>query len=318
MFFRLLFAVFSLLMAVMPEQVLSQDNKINRRILLSSTSKYTPGSWLLRDSLIRDTSACRIYYQCRFVMDTLRPEKNATVMVCDIGPNYLSYFSLAMRFRNTVFTKVQEEADRKGRHLGINIQYPYTEQERALEKFAGDVGSINSEIWIDCRHRTLTERASDYANENMAYAYEEPLPVLDWEISEERRQIGSYDCIKAVCRFRGRDWTAWFTPEIPLFYGPWKLGGLPGLILQAEDSQKHYTWECCGLDQTARPMAYHIIPTRHVTRKQFNAWMLRFHHFPYEVIDGGMGRTLIQTYSAQGLRDLDDSWTIPYNPIERE
>lgn len=46
------------------------------------------------------------------------------------------------------------------------------------------------------------------------------------------KKIGGYICTKAIARFRGRNYIAWFTPQIPLPYGPWKLIGLPGLILK--------------------------------------------------------------------------------------
>ena len=36
--------------------------------------------------------------------------------------------------------------------------------------------------------------------------------------------------------FSGREWNVWFTEEIPVSLGPWKLNGLPGIILQAECS----------------------------------------------------------------------------------
>ena len=41
------------------------------------------------------------------------------------------------------------------------------------------------------------------------------------------------ECHKATTKFRGRVWEVWFTEEIPISLGPWKLGGLPGLILKA-------------------------------------------------------------------------------------
>ena len=40
--------------------------------------------------------------------------------------------------------------------------------------------------------------------------------------------MASFDCQKAECDFRGRRWEAWFTTEIPVGEGPWKLRGLPG------------------------------------------------------------------------------------------
>ncbi|RMD74282.1 MAG: GLPGLI family protein, partial [Bacteroidetes bacterium] len=50
------------------------------------------------------------------------------------------------------------------------------------------------------------------------------------------RTIGPYRCQMATAHFRGRDWTAWFTRAIPVPLGPWKLIGLPGLVIEAHDA----------------------------------------------------------------------------------
>lgn len=67
----------------------------------------------------------------------------------------------------------------------------------------------------------------------------EKTPEINWQITDSTKKVGNYTARKATTYFRGRDYTAWFTPEIPVPYGPWKLHGLPGLILQAYDQSSN-------------------------------------------------------------------------------
>ncbi len=59
--------------------------------------------------------------------------------------------------------------------------------------------------------------------------------------------IVGYKCKKAICNFRGRKWTAWYTLDIPISEGPWKLDGLPGMIFKAIDSLNQFSFECIGV-----------------------------------------------------------------------
>jgi hypothetical protein len=66
----------------------------------------------------------------------------------------------------------------------------------------------------------------------------EKLPDFGWQITQEKKKIEGYECFKAISKpFRGRTYIAWFCPEIPIPDGPWKLCGLPGLILEAQDEK---------------------------------------------------------------------------------
>lgn len=64
--------------------------------------------------------------------------------------------------------------------------------------------------------------------------YEE-LPKIDWKLTTEEKKIGNIACKKATAFFRGRNYIVWYTEAIPVTVGPWKLNGLPGLILEATD-----------------------------------------------------------------------------------
>jgi GLPGLI family protein len=64
--------------------------------------------------------------------------------------------------------------------------------------------------------------------------------IISWELFPETKNINSFKCQKARGNFRGRTYTVWFTNDIPVSMGPWKLNGLPGLILEATDSLNQF------------------------------------------------------------------------------
>lgn len=47
---------------------------------------------------------------------------------------------------------------------------------------------------------------------------------------------------KATCYFRGRNYTAWYSLDFPVKYGPWKFNGLLGLIFEVYDETRRYNW----------------------------------------------------------------------------
>lgn len=79
------------------------------------------------------------------------------------------------------------------------------------------------------------------------YTYTEDWQKPEWNLCDSTENILGYDCMMAECSFRGRRWIAFFAPEIPLSEGPWKLCGLPGLILKAYDSKSDYIFTATSM-----------------------------------------------------------------------
>ncbi|MGC3977434.1 MAG: GLPGLI family protein [Paludibacteraceae bacterium] len=92
---------------------------------------------------------------------------------------------------------------------------------------------------------TVSYRLTKYT-----YRYKDNYPIeFKWQLGRERKQILSYNCQKATCTFRGRNYTGMVSPEIPIKEGPYKFGGLPGLILQISDDKNHYVFTCTGIQK---------------------------------------------------------------------
>lgn len=65
--------------------------------------------------------------------------------------------------------------------------------------------------------------------------YKEKIVDAKWELKSGTKTLLGYKCKMAEAVFLGRKWQVWYTEDIPVNTGPWKLGGLPGLILEARD-----------------------------------------------------------------------------------
>lgn len=86
--------------------------------------------------------------------------------------------------------------------------------------------------------------------------YEEELSLFNWVIGPASKTINGFQAQKAVTNFAGREYTAWFTPEIPISDGPYKFNGLPGLILEVRDSQDHYVFQLESFEELSDPVDY--------------------------------------------------------------
>lgn len=62
------------------------------------------------------------------------------------------------------------------------------------------------------------------------------LNQLGWVLGEETKKILGYECQEAKLHYKGRDYVAFFTTDIPISDGPWRFYGLPGIILHIESN----------------------------------------------------------------------------------
>lgn len=108
------------------------------------------------------------------------------------------------------------------------------------------------------------------------YVYEDDLNPQDWNIEDSTKTVLGHECQKATCNFRGRQWTAWFATDVPISDGPWKFGGLPGLVMEVYDKGRQQYFCINGLQKVDNePIEFGILDKKckkpqKITRKEFN------------------------------------------------
>ena len=166
----------------------------------------------------------------------------------------ISFVLLANKEHSKFFSSDTESKDSlqstpKGRAIHKQIfddavrRYSETKDESAMSAV---VHHTNLYVFRSIPENKMT--VYDYVG-GLDYAYcNEPLGEIKWEIADSTKNVLGYECIMASANYHGRDWTAWFTPEIPISEGPWKLTGLPGLILEATESTGQHSFFANGLE----------------------------------------------------------------------
>ena len=90
------------------------------------------------------------------------------------------------------------------------------------------------------------------------YLIVEDITIPEWTMYEDSTiTVLGMECKKATTNFRGRYWEVWYTEEIPISQGPWKLCGLPGMILKA-NSPKFMLIEAMGIkNKNLEPVTFY-------------------------------------------------------------
>ncbi|MHA3789526.1 GLPGLI family protein [Flavobacterium hauense] len=143
-------------------------------------------------------------------------------------------------------------------------------------------------------------------------------PELIWQITDETKTVAGLSCIKAVTNFRGREWIAWFAPEVPLAFGPWKLQGLPGIILEAYDSTNKYTMKAIKVEYKKSDMVSKDFTKIYETMNSKPMSYQKFLQDNEEAMDNahaeiaqklkGMGGTITRTPVPRSGEELSFEW----------
>lgn len=74
------------------------------------------------------------------------------------------------------------------------------------------------------------------------YLIDDSIKTINWKIMNNYKEIQGFKCQEARTVFKCRTWIVWFSNELAVSSGPWKLNGLPGLILEAFDESRQISF----------------------------------------------------------------------------
>ncbi|MBQ4525009.1 MAG: GLPGLI family protein [Bacteroidaceae bacterium] len=88
------------------------------------------------------------------------------------------------------------------------------------------------------------------------YQTDASLDLPQWTLGDEQDSLCGYLCQSAETKYHGKMWQAYYTEDVPTSIGPWKLGGLPGLITTVKDKEGIHTFTLCGLLNEEQPLVF--------------------------------------------------------------
>jgi GLPGLI family protein len=250
-----------------------------------------------------DTTVLRCKYAFTHVLDATNNKSYSESLTLDIGKNICKFYSEQQKIWDSVMTEQLLTAMNAGTQQRISIAVPPTLR----------AGRVKSVIFFNYPKEKITVLDKTFK----FYKYVDNIENINWQIFTDEMKILGYNCRRATCRFRGRDYTAWYAVDIPINKGPYKFGGLPGLILKISDTQKHVEFVCESIEQTSVPIFKdeNESDAVKISREKYLEQEKKFYENPL---------AMVNTFgNAAGGRDANGNplppvKNLPYNPIELE
>lgn len=137
-----------------------------------------------------------------------------------------------------IYNKLMDEGVKKAIATGDHNAYP----------------TSNGSLYVIKSSATSDVTVYDVAGMLEYGYYSAPFAEMEWEIGYSTKTILNYECVMAETDYHGRHWTVWFTPDIPIQDGPWKLCGLPELILEASENSGQHQFIAEGIEICDQPI----------------------------------------------------------------
>lgn len=180
----------------------------------------------------------KVFYKLSYMPDTTKRDSlTQEVFELDFGKNASMFISYSSKEMDSTMKKMFEEqmknatTDANG-NKHFSFMPPLSVPKNATftrDKFYTGAADAGTSLHI-MNIATATFLIKDTAGK------------IDWHIEDATRTIQGNLCQKATGESHGRAYTAWFCSDLPYSFGPRRLSGLPGLILEAYDEKREVNY----------------------------------------------------------------------------
>lgn len=244
----------------------------------------------------------QVKYELKFMPDTLERDKFKTqTMVLRMNTKGISVYQEYGKFRSDSVTAART---RNGK-----IKLSDSNEAIKYQTKARDNITI-AKSWPE-KHKILVR---ELIGLDGTFYYTEDKTDFGWEVDfTQTKEIGGYTCHSAKGSYAGRDYQAWFTPEIPISDGPWLFCGLPGLILEVSSLYKEFLYTCMSIQAGTGPVSLRSLDTAFkTTRERFLKAKER-----YKVNPAAGVAAMVEAGKLQTTMNLKNRKPRAYNPQEK-
>ena len=242
-----------------------------------------------------------VMLECRYlersVLDTLARVSTPDTMILQIGSKSSAFFSKDRVFVDSLWST------RGGFNEWIALMRQYLREGHHEDLTSNDA----KYYYFDYPEPGFVTTRTEIGRRGVEFTEERE--SISWTFRDSVKTVLGYECHLAEADFRGRHWIAWYTLEIPVSTGPWKLWGLPGLICEAYDSNDWFHYSLVSLTpnpgRDIRFYSWHKSYQK-TTRVQFyKAKANNLELMMEDALQTGLGGMVSSGRNAPGDKELD-------------
>ncbi len=218
---------------------------------------------------VLDTAKIRVWYDVSYKQ---RDDEKALTLnkeILDIGDKYSCYFNYEAEYYAAYIDSIKKANPDIEDYSSITSDDNTPKNGRGFRIY-----------------KSLLSDSLIYTDKLFSFGFQYSQRAFDqkWKLEDGDTTICNMHCNKASLELHGRKWIAWYTLEIPISDGPWKLCGLPGLIVQAEEESGIFSFRLDGIEKKAFPICFKERKYTKTTPEKFQKEAIDFWHNQLEYI----------------------------------